>query len=493
MAARPNILLIMTDQQRYDSLGCYGSRVVPTPSLDRLAAEGTLFETCTVNNPLCTPSRASMMTGKHLTGHGLYRLYDDLPDSEILFTERLQGLGYETALIGKLHVCSRTLEGQKRHPHDGFDIYEWSLDPRVEIDSEFNAYSQWLNERDPDLLERLRHKGEHVPRELHFSHWAADRTIAYLESAAQADRPFFCKMSLFDPHGPYDDYPEGFENLVDPEFLPDPVIVEDEYADLPILDRLSLGSGTKPSDRTPEKNRAIRTGYFASIALADMEIGRVMATLDRVGLKENTLVIFLSDHGDMLGDHLQYAKGGFFYDPCIRVPFILSWPGKLPGGRRNSELVQPHDVAATCLSAAGMPAAEIASIMPDSVDLVPICSDESRELREYAVCLYRNSGLTFPMEGSYYQDPPVIASVIRDKRHKLIVYHGESQGQLFDMEEDPMEKRNLWTSESHSQIRLTLTQELLDWLTRQEIQELGSRGGSSNPPWWDPVANTRVG
>ena len=156
---RPNILVLMTDQQRYDSLGCYGFAPAHTPNLDRLAADGVLFERCYVNNPLCNPSRASMMTGKHVQGHGVYQLYDNLPQDEVLFPERLQQAGYETALFGKLHVSSLTFEDRQRNAHDGFDIYEWCLEHCLNLDSPFNGYVAWLKEHDPALLARLRAEG----------------------------------------------------------------------------------------------------------------------------------------------------------------------------------------------------------------------------------------------------------------------------------------------------------------------------------------------
>ena len=132
MEERPNILLIMSDQQRWDTLGCYGCGAIPTPALDGLAAGGVLFERCYVNATICTPSRACMLTGKPLPGHGVYRLHDTLPDDQVLLPAHLQGLGYQTALVGKLHVSGRVVEAERRHPHDGFDrlrVVHRSADP----------------------------------------------------------------------------------------------------------------------------------------------------------------------------------------------------------------------------------------------------------------------------------------------------------------------------------------------------------------------------
>ena len=279
----PNILLIMTDQQRYDSLGCYGFEAAHTPNLDRFAGEGALFENCYVNNPICTPSRASLFTGKHLPGHGVYRLYDNLPEDQILFTEHLRHLGYETALFGKLHVSGTHYEAERRHPHDGFDVYEWCLEGCLRMDSPFQGYRDWLEKTAPEFCERLKLEGRsilHVPREVHMTHWAAERTIEYINSRG-GRRPFFCMMSVFDPHNPYEDYPLEMGQLIDRSKIPDPLIVEGELAGKPEAIRREHEFSYLGDFRnfSLDDLRAMRFGYHASIALFDLEFGRVMTAL----------------------------------------------------------------------------------------------------------------------------------------------------------------------------------------------------------------------
>jgi len=221
---QPNILMIMTDQQRYDSLGCYGTVCISTPNLDQLASEGLLFENCYVNNPVCTPSRASIFTGKEVPAHGVQRLHDVLPDEETLFPLHLQRLGYTTALFGKLHVSGRIKEEKERHAQDGFDIYEWCMEASISLDSPFNGYSRWLKEQDSGFHERLRALGRkltHTPREYHMTHWAAERTIDFIEHDS-GEKPFFCLMSVFDPHNPYDGFPLEYLGRVDQAKLPMP-------------------------------------------------------------------------------------------------------------------------------------------------------------------------------------------------------------------------------------------------------------------------------
>lgn len=487
---RPNILLIMTDQQRSDSLGCYGTDCIATPNIDRLASEGLLFESCYVNNPICTPSRASMFTGKSILGHGVRRLHDVLPDDEVLFSEHLQKVGYQTALIGKLHVSGRVHEEAVRHPHDGFDLYSWCMEASISMDSRYNGYSAWLKEKNPEFHAELKQKGRaltHIPREYHFTHWAAEQTIDFIRNADPA-RPFFCMMSVFDPHNPYDDLPSEYLDRVDENRLPGPMVTEGESCHRIDALRQEQEEGYlgRYEGFTEEDIKRMRQGYYGSIALLDDEVGRVLRTLEDTGLSENTLVIFLSDHGDMLGDHGLLVKGAYFYDQCTKVPLIIRHPGRIPAGKRTKALVQPHDVAATVLASAGIDKDTIRSWMPDSLDL-KTAQDTGHEI---AVCAYRETGIC--RTGRYF-DPSINATMITDGRYKLNVYHGTEkdgsyQGQLFDLQEDPTEQKDLF--ESEPVIRAGLEQRLLHWIAKQEIHT--QRRAESAVPSFDQLFDNTI-
>ncbi len=487
---QPNILLLMTDQQRYDSLGCYGFEAANTPNLDRLAEDGVLFEQHYVTNTICTPSRASMLTGKHLPGHGVYRLYDDLPEDEVLFTRRLQDLGYETALFGKLHVSSIDREAQHRHPNDGFDVYEWCIEGCARMDSPYHAYAKWLKEKDPGFHDRMANEMRdvgHVPDQYHMSRWAADRTIDFIESR-DGKKPFFAMMSVFDPHDPYDDYPEEMADLIDESKIPGPLIREDEFEGKPRdLLREHHGSYLGDFDKfSVDEIRKMRFGYHVSIAYADREFGRVLNALDEQGLAGNTLVIFTSDHGDMLGDHQLFIKGAFFYDPVTRVPLIVRWPGKLSGGTRVRSLVQNNDLAATVLAAAGMAETAIASAMPDSRNLLPLADGTVQSVRDAAICCYRNTGLSGEPTPGVYFDPPIHATMIRHGQYKMNVWHTagkhkqDIQGELYNVELDPLELLNLWDDPHLMELRLRLTERLMQWFLDEELMH-SSRGGGTPP------------
>lgn len=472
---QPNILLIMTDQQRWDSLGCYGASWVQTPNLDRLASEGVRFDYCYTDNPVCTPARASMMTGKPLPGHGVYQLHDVLPPQEVLISRRLRDRGYHTALFGKLHVSGRIEEESRRHPNDGFDRYEWCIEAPVAMDSSFNGYSAWLKEKDPVFHVRLKREGRgvlHIPRELHLTHWAAERTIDLIRHA-DPNRPFFCKMSVFDPHNPYEQYPTEMDDLVREDQIPEPIPTGDQAVPRGVARERDHNYFGTVDGIGPKGVHAIRQGYYAMIGFIDREVGRVLNELENRGLAENTLVVFCSDHGDMLGDHGLLVKGAFFYDPCVRVPLVMRWPGGgVSGGRPIPDLVQLRDLAATLLRVAGTDPQEVTQTLPDSLDLVPLmCGHGDARGRDVVVSLYRNSGIC---DTGRAWDPPINASMIRDQRYKLSLFHCEPgagnipEGQLFDMLRDPQERNDLWSNPEFGKERLYMTELLTEWFREHE-------------------------
>ena len=393
---QPNILLILTDQQRWDTLGCYGATGVHTPHLDRLAAGGALYERCYVNGTICTPSRACLWTGKHIPGHGVHALHDCLPEDEVLFPRRLQAAGYDTALFGKLHVSGHYREYEGRHPNDGFATYEWASDPFGPWGMD-NAYLRWLEGRDPDLREEIRQSGKAsgpIPAESHMTTWAAGRTMDFLRRRTPGDSPFFCCMSVFDPHSPYLNHPPEAEALPDPARLPGVVAGDQPFAGRPLAHDLERRYGNRVPD--PETLARWRVGYHAGIAHIDAQVGRVLDALDEGGLADNTGVIFTSDHGDMLGDHGLMTKGAYFYDACTRVPMIVRGPGVEAG--RVEAPVQWHDVAGTCLRLAGQAAAQVRAWSPDGLSLL---DREGLGRRNRAACLYRNSGTNRYTNSSY--------------------------------------------------------------------------------------------
>jgi arylsulfatase A-like enzyme len=183
----------------------------------------------------------------------------------------------------------------------------------------------------------------------------------------------------------------------------------------------------------------------------------------------------------MIGDHDLVVKGAYFYDGCSKVPFLMRWPDKITGGRRVEALVQPHDICATVLTAAGVLDPGVQAEMPTSVDLLPLVRGEKARVHDYVVCAYRNSGIS---DDKRPWDPPIYATMIRDGRYKLTVYHGTGGGaeaELYDMTEDPNELNDLYSSPEAGAVRQELTDKLVEWMFQQELRERGSRGGEQLP------------
>lgn len=475
---KPNILLLMTDQQRFDSLGCYNCDAVKSPNLDRLAEEGALFENCVVSNSICTPSRASIWTGKDLPGHGVMRLYDNLHEDEILFPTLLREHGYRTALFGKLHVSSMIAESKGRHPNDGFDVYEWVNEACVCMDSDLHAYRKWLEKENPEfckLMMEQKRDVKNIPKELHLTHWAAQRTIDFIEEST--DEPWFACMSVFDPHNPYDCGPREYMDRIDDCKIPDPV--ENPLTGRPSAHALESHEGYLGDfdDFSGRDILEMRRGYYSMLELLDDEVGRVLDCLERKEQLDNTLIIFTSDHGDMMGDHRLMVKGAFFYDACVNVPLMLRWPGKLASGKRIQAPVQNFDIAATILQAAGIRPDEYSGLMPESSSLLDTAADESRA-REYTTSRYRNTGIR---NGNRYWNPEIHGTMIRDKRWKLCYYHTGKEGELYDMENDPQELNNLWDKPAYQAEQARLKKALDERVSEEEFQR-PPRGGENLPP-----------
>ena len=470
---QPNILLILTDQQRWDSLGCYGTPGVHTPNLDRLASDGIRYDRCYVNGTICTPSRASLWTGKHLPGHGVHSLHDCLSEEEVLFPKRLQQAGYETALFGKLHVSGHRREYDRRHPNDGFDTYEWASDPKGPWGMD-NAYLQWLEERDPALREAIRNKDPigHIPVESHMTTWAAERSISFLDERSEGSKPFFACMSVFDPHSPYTNHPEEMEGVLDQSRLPDVVAGDQPFEGRPIAHDMERRWGTQVPDA--ETLAQFRVGYHAAIANIDAQVGRVLDALKRNDLADSTVVIFTSDHGDMMGDHGLMTKGAYFYDACTRVPMIVRSPGS--ESRVESSPVQLHDIASTCLQLAGEQETEVWS--PDGISLL---DSECLAQRNRAVCLYRNSGNCTKRDEGYrgYFDPPIHGTMWFEEGHKVSVYHSPDpdpdhpEGEVYDLHSDPNETVNLWDLADKRLLRDEAMRKMLNWLAVEEVRGRG--------------------
>jgi arylsulfatase A-like enzyme len=478
---RPNVLWLCSDQQRFDTLGCYGNAFVETPNLDALAAGGTRFEYAFSQSPICTPSRASFLTGRYPRTTRCRQNGQSIPDDEVLVTQLLQQAGYSCGLAGKFHLsaCHPSVAPHaERRVRDGYGEFHWSHD--AESYWTGNAYLRWLQDigegyqRNP--FRGSPHVQTSVAPELHQSAWCADLAIDFIERRSAAAGPWLFSVNFFDPHHPFDP-PESYlqRYLYRLSDVPLPNYTPGELEHKPAFQRNDHQRAYNREGFFPfpamsdDDHRLVRAAYWAMIDLLDAQVGRILDALDRTGQRQNTLVVFMSDHGEMLGDHGIYLKGPYFYEPAIRVPLMLSWPGRIPAGRRSPALVELTDLAPTLLDAAGVerhPGMQGRSLWPSLASTAPFVAHRSD-----VYCEYYNAR-------SSHRDPLAFATMVRDDRHKLVVVHGRGEGELYDLRDDPSESRNLWDDPAQLGVKAAMLERLCDRMA-ETVDPLPVREG----PW----------
>lgn len=450
----PNVILITTDQQRYDTVGAYGS-VVRTPVADQMAEEGCLFEYAFCNNPVCMPSRACMQTGRYTHQHGL-RYMDSaihttpgLPPWEVTFMERLQNADYRTGAFGKIHMA----------PHKGFDVMHVTNGQGARWTTPYGAgapfgphqlgddYAAWLEKKRPGAYgeiyeqrqsEEYRRNKSAVTSVLAFDeyvdYWATENTINFIEQ--EKDRPFFAWYSLCNPHGPVD-APAPYSTMYDP----DEIVLSDKYTKRP--------EGSRAPE--PDVMRRWIAHYYGLCTMIDDLVGMVIAKLKELDLYDNTLILFTSDHGEMMGDFGKFGKGNFL-EQVIRMPLIVKPPAGEEGIQSKvSDLVELIDLAPTILDYAGV---RIPSTIQGS-SLRPVMTGEANG-KEQILC----------EQTTNKQDSH--GKCIRTERYKYARWSPQGREELYDLHEDPDEWVNLAGDERYASILSEMRARLIDHLSTTE-------------------------
>ncbi len=458
-AERPNILWYCTDQQRYDTIHALGNQYIRTPNLDNLATEGTAFTRTYCQSPICTPSRASFLTGRYPASHHVHRNGNEyFPPWETLVTAIMADEGYDCGLVGKLHL-SRSQVLENRPEKDGFRYFKWSHHPNPDY-PEGHDYADWLrDEKGVDAVEL--YAGLHgsigagVPTELHQTTWCSEMSIRFIRE--ERDRPWLLTVNPFDPHPPFDP-PKEYLDRYDPASLPLPLFRESDIEhqkrfrgiDQQTRDAVDPRTAKQRADTTTQVARGdmgsvpptgydpqlVKACYYAMIELIDDQFGRIVDTLKETGQYENTIIIFTSDHGELLGDHGLIYKGCRFHEGLTHVPLLVSWPAGGVRGLLSDALVELVDLAPTILDAAGIPVPE--SMQGES--LLPILKGERDPgtHKPYVVSEYHGAigGNAMPDQSH--------GAMYFDGRYKVCVYQGHEEGEIYDLAEDPGEFENLW-------------------------------------------------
>ena len=439
-STRPNILWYCTDQQRFDTIGALGNSFVRTPSIDGLVKEGVAFTHAYCQSPICTPSRSSFMTGMYSSRvHNTRNGNESFPHHPPVITRLIADSGYDCGMAGKFHLQS---SGYRTEPRidDGFSYWRFSHAPRDDW-KEGHHYADWVRSRGGDL-NALRESPERVPPEFHQTTWASECAIEFI-TRDRGNQPWLMNVNIYDPHPPFIP-PKVYADQFHAQDMPGPYFRESDLQHQAQLSSLDFQDEILPPEEHDARQK--QADYYAMIAQIDDQFARLLNCLEETDQRDNTIIIFTSDHGETLGDHGLMYKGCRFYEGLVRVPLIFSCPARLQSNLRSDALVELLDMTATLLDVTGVPA-------PDYLQgksLLPIMTGDSSpdSHREYVRCEYFDS-----LDPHFTGGTGTYGTMHRTRRYKLCVYHDKNLGELYDLQEDPWEFNNLWDSKDHQQIK----------------------------------------
>ena len=459
-SSRPNIILIITDQQRYDSIRALGYPYMDTPHLDKLVNEGASFTDCHITAPSCAPSRASLFTGYYPHVTGVMRNADLWQRS---WVEELAQSGYHCVNVGKMHTFPFTtplgfheryvVENKDRYLEGRYFFDEWdkALKARGLIKQQRERYRL-----QDDYEQALGAFEWELPEDMHSDMFVGNTAQWWLRNYPKTE-PLFLQIGFPGPHPPYDPTPEYAQAYLGRD-LPEPI--RDGISTQPSpyqvmrqhnveVDHDSVVHQLTPSSEAAHKQRAY---YYANVSMIDTQVGAIMQTLEDTGYLDNSVVIFTSDHGDALGDY-GHSQKWTMYDVITRVPLVM-WGQGVPHKTVNAQC-QLMDVGQTILDLAGVTPA----LAKQACSLMPALKGDW-EGREFVFAEHPPDGV---YEGPYM-------TMVRSKTHKLVHFLGLDDGQLFDLRTDPQEITNLWHAPEQQAVKQRLLQALLEWRTQSAYE-----------------------
>lgn len=400
--------------------------------------------------------------------------------SDRLISKQLADEGYYCGLVGKLHLASAA-DGQEPRVDDGYEYFEYSHDHKGP-DARGNDYAKWLRAIGEDprkLLEqpvarkdysagadnpsfgglRVPTKGQdNIPAPVHQTRWCTEKALEFLEEGRRREQPWFLSVNPFDPHPPFDP-PWEYYRRYDPDSMPGPHATEESIARQVALAESGIEFQSKAVNRPADEARKIQAAYYAMIEQVDHEFGRILDWLDKTGEAENTIIIFMSDHGETLGDHGLLLKGCRLYEGLVRVPLVISCPGCRDDGAVNEELVELIDLVPTILEAAGM---EVPYFVQGKT-LMPQLRGEPSGHRDFV------RAEAFRVIENKFQSH---ATMYRDHRWKLVRYHEADREELFDLAKDPWELVDLADDPGHREVRCRLGRASFDATVASHVPDV---------------------
>jgi arylsulfatase len=451
---RVNVLWIMADQLRADTFGCMNHPLIETPNIDRLAAEGAVLMNSFCSSPVCMPSRATFLTGHYGAKHGVIQNGYKMHESEVVFPTLLRDAGYRTANVGKVH------SGRGANP-----TWEYS----THVEDAFGATKPSRVAFDPEIYPGIKFVANmvcgHSDRVLYGCYPGPVKTTKSYHLTTEAmrwlywhddPRPFFLRVSYDDPHPPVVP-PEPYYSMYRPEDVPDDLLAgfRESMASKPQSVR-DYWTFTNKDKITEDDHRKHAACYFGLVSHLDAQIGRLLDYLDELGIADNTIVVLNSDHGHMIGEHGLSHKGAFCYEGVTRIPTLVRWPGRVTPGTRCDALVEAVDFMPTMLDMCG-------AAIPDGChgqSLMPLLDGTTEKLRDYAFVQWDDFGYC-----------------IRGERWKLTYYDSDEDGELYDLDNDPLEKVNVYHDQAARAVRDELLQKLNQW---REVYAPGLGKGRCN-------------
>ncbi len=462
---RPNIIFIITDQQRFDTINALGHDHVDTPNLDRLVREGVAFDQCHVTAASCAPARASLFTGYFPHTTGILKNADIWRRSWI---ESLSSSGYHCVNIGKMHTFPfetqlgfderYVVENKDRYLEGRYYFDEWDkgLRARGLIKQQRELYRKL-----PDYEERLGAFEWELDEDMHPDMFVGEMAKWWVDTYPKTE-PLFLQIGFPGPHPPYDPIPRYAEPYMERNLKLLPVTQEELDSQPPPYKELRVhnneidhDSVVLPLNPTEEQRHLQRAYYMANVTMIDEKVGEILDTLEAKGYLEDSVVIFTSDHGDCLTDH-GHSQKWTMYDLITRVPQIVWSPNRFKGGRVLDGLCQAMDIGPTILELAGL---EVPSTF-EAQSLLPALKGEENFDRPFVYAEQVRDGI---FTGSKFM------SMVRTKDWKLVHFLDETYGQFFDLNKDPDELKNLWDDPSASQAKEELLTELREWHIRSQI------------------------
>ena len=370
---------------------------------------------------------------------------DTFPAYPPVITKLIADSGYRCGLVGKFHLQS---SGRRTEPRieDGFSYWRFSHAPRDDW-SEGHHYADWVKQNGGDL-NALRESEDRVPPELHQTTWASECAIEFIRGQT-GNQPWLLNVNIYDPHPPFIP-PKAYADRFDPRAMPGPHFEDRDLAQQSRLKAVDF----QDEIRTPDEHDAFRRQacYYAMIAQIDDQFARILQCLADAGQTDNTVVVFTSDHGESLGDHGLMFKGCRFYEGLVRVPLIFRWPKNFRSAFQSDALVELTDLSATLIDVAGLPQPKYMQ----GKSLIPMLKGElsASQHREFVRSEYFDA-----LDPHFTGGTGTYATMYRDKRYKLSLYHDHDLGELYDLKEDPWEHNDLWSSDQHSEIKHRLIRE----------------------------------